>query len=147
MIRFGSGLRGLRIRWLSKFISIILFPVAIFVFMASKGMLTWCVNAIKRDKWCALEFSLVAFYCLLNMFFRHSRYKEPLQYFGHRSVTVMSEKLSLVTCTSCGKPIPPGSESTKFLCPSCGEIQMKRDGKCRKFGRLCKCPKWGVQGP
>ena len=26
----------------------------------------------------------------------------------------MSEKLSLVTCTSCGKPIPPGSESTKF---------------------------------
>jgi hypothetical protein len=40
MISFGSGLRGLRIRWLSKFISIILFPVAIFVFMASKVMLT-----------------------------------------------------------------------------------------------------------
>ena len=55
--------------------------------------------------------------------------------------------LSLVTCTSCGKPIPPGSESTKFLCPNCGEIQIKRDGKCRKFGRLYKCPKCGFQGP
>jgi len=62
---------------------------------------------------------------------------------------VMTERnaLSLVTCTSCGKPIPPGSESTKFLCPSCGEIQIKRDGKCRKFGRLYKCPKCGFQGP
>ncbi|MGZ4851402.1 MAG: zinc finger domain-containing protein, partial [Candidatus Bathyarchaeia archaeon] len=60
---------------------------------------------------------------LLNVIF-HSRYKEPLQYERQRCVTVMSEKLSLVTCTSCGKPIPPGSESTKFLCPNCGEIQI-----------------------
>ena len=62
-------------------------------------------------------------------------------------VSVMSEKLSLVTCTSCGKPIPPGSESTKFLCPNCGDIQIKRDGKCRKFGRIYKCPKCGFSGP
>jgi hypothetical protein len=63
---------------------------------------------------------------------------------------IMTERattLSLVTCTSCGKPIPPGSESTKFLCPNCGEIQIKRDGKCRKFGRLYKCPKCGFTGP
>ena len=68
----------------------------------------------------------------------------------HGEIDAMSEKsgmLSLVTCTSCGKPIPPGSESTKFLCPSCGEIQIKRDGKCRKFGRHYKCPKCGFTGP
>ncbi|HKZ87780.1 MAG TPA: zinc finger domain-containing protein [Candidatus Bathyarchaeia archaeon] len=63
----------------------------------------------------------------------------------------MAEKtatsLSLTTCTSCGKPIAPGSESTKFLCPQCGEIQIKRDGKCRKFGRPYKCPKCGFTGP
>jgi predicted RNA-binding Zn-ribbon protein involved in translation (DUF1610 family) len=82
-----------------------------------------------------------------NSQFEHSKYKEPLQYERQRSVTVMSEKLALVTCTSCGKPIPPGSESTKFLCPQCGEIQIKRDGKCRKFGRLYKCPKCGFSGP
>jgi predicted RNA-binding Zn-ribbon protein involved in translation (DUF1610 family) len=64
-----------------------------------------------------------------------------------RSGNFMSERLSLVTCTSCGKPIPPGSESTKFQCPNCGEIQIKRDGKCRKFGRLYKCPKCGFTGP
>jgi Zn-ribbon RNA-binding protein len=58
-----------------------------------------------------------------------------------------SSSLSLTTCTSCGKPIPPGTEATKFLCPNCGEIQMKRDGKCRKFGRPYKCPKCGFTGP
>jgi len=65
-------------------------------------------------------------------------------------MSIMTERqtaLSLVTCTSCGKPIPPGSESTKFLCPNCGEIQIKRDGKCRKFGRIYKCPKCGFTGP
>jgi len=73
--------------------------------------------------------------------------RELAKYFANKEVSVMSEKLSLVTCTSCGKPIPPGSESTKFLCPNCGEIQIKRDGKCRKFGRLFKCPNCGFQGP
>lgn len=65
-------------------------------------------------------------------------------------ISFMSEKtgtLSLVTCTSCGKPIPPSTEATKFLCPNCGEIQIKRDGKCRKFGRPYKCPKCGFIGP
>jgi predicted RNA-binding Zn-ribbon protein involved in translation (DUF1610 family) len=61
--------------------------------------------------------------------------------------TATAPTLSLVTCTSCGKPIAPGSESTKFLCPNCGEIQIKRDGKCRKFGRPYKCPKCGFTGP
>jgi predicted RNA-binding Zn-ribbon protein involved in translation (DUF1610 family) len=63
---------------------------------------------------------------------------------------MMSEKtatLSLTTCSSCGKPIPPGTEATKFLCPNCGEIQIKRCGKCRKFGRAYKCPKCGFTGP
>ncbi|MGQ9726445.1 MAG: zinc finger domain-containing protein, partial [Candidatus Bathycorpusculaceae bacterium] len=39
--------------------------------------------------------------------------------------------LTLVTCTSCGKPISPGTEATKFLCPNCGEILIRRCGKCR----------------
>jgi predicted RNA-binding Zn-ribbon protein involved in translation (DUF1610 family) len=62
----------------------------------------------------------------------------------------MEEKaatLSLVTCTSCAKPIQPGTEATKFLCPNCGEIQIKRCGKCRQFGRMYKCPKCGFTGP
>jgi predicted RNA-binding Zn-ribbon protein involved in translation (DUF1610 family) len=67
----------------------------------------------------------------------------------HRRGNQMSEgtTLSLVTCTSCGKPIQPGTEATKFLCPNCGEIQIKRCGKCRKFGRTYKCPKCGFIGP
>jgi predicted RNA-binding Zn-ribbon protein involved in translation (DUF1610 family) len=75
--------------------------------------------------------------------------RNPYNLKPQRSVTLMTERtaLSLVTCTSCGKPIAPGSESTKFLCPNCGEIQIKRDGKCRKFGRMYKCPKCGFSGP
>ncbi|MCJ7767450.1 zinc finger domain-containing protein [Candidatus Bathyarchaeota archaeon] len=53
----------------------------------------------------------------------------------------------LTTCTSCWKPIAPGGEATKFLCPNCGEIQIKRCAKCRKFGRPYKCPKCGLVGP
>ena len=80
----------------------------------------------------------------------HSRYKEDQHLTTeHGEQTKMTERttLSLVTCTSCGKPIPPGTESTKFMCPSCGDIQIKRDGKCRKFGRTYKCPKCGFIGP
>ncbi len=99
------------------------------------------------DKCSFRFFQIILISLAINTDSKHSRYKEPLQYERQRSVTVMSEKLSLVTCTSCGKPIPPGSESTKFLCPNCGEIQIKRDGKCRKFGRLYKCPKCGFSGP
>jgi predicted RNA-binding Zn-ribbon protein involved in translation (DUF1610 family) len=58
-----------------------------------------------------------------------------------------TETLTLVTCTSCGKPIPPGTEATKFLCPNCGEIVIRRCAKCRKFGRPYKCPKCGFVGP
>jgi hypothetical protein len=83
----------------------------------------------------------------------HSRYKGDKRYKPSRKRNHMEQKppttptLSLVTCTSCGKPIAPGSEATKFLCPNCGEIQIKRDGKCRKFGRPYKCPKCGFTGP
>src|SRR4030042_78462 len=75
--------------------------------------------------------------------------QHPYNLKPQRSVQLMTERnpLSLVTCTSCGKPIAPGSESTKFLCPNCGELQIKRDGKCRKFGRPYKCPKCGLPGP
>jgi predicted RNA-binding Zn-ribbon protein involved in translation (DUF1610 family) len=81
---------------------------------------------------------------------KHIKYKEVLQLQNrHRGIT-MAEKaatLSFATCTSCGKPIPPGAESTKFLCPNCGEIQIRRCAKCRKFGRAYKCPKCGYIFP
>jgi predicted RNA-binding Zn-ribbon protein involved in translation (DUF1610 family) len=62
----------------------------------------------------------------------------------------MSEKaltITLATCTSCGKPIPPRAEATKFPCPDCGEIIIRRCVRCRKFGRPYKCPKCGFTGP
>jgi predicted RNA-binding Zn-ribbon protein involved in translation (DUF1610 family) len=69
--------------------------------------------------------------------------------YPYRGIT-MAEKTAaivLVTCTSCGKPILPGAEATKFLCPNCGEILIRRCVKCRKFGRQYKCPKCGFVGP
>ncbi|MGQ9551876.1 MAG: zinc finger domain-containing protein, partial [Candidatus Bathycorpusculaceae bacterium] len=79
----------------------------------------------------------------------HRRYKGDLQLQTIIKVNLMSEKaaLSLATCTSCSKPLQPGTEATKFLCPNCGEIQIRRCGKCRKFGRQYKCPKCGFIGP
>ncbi|MGB9959195.1 MAG: zinc finger domain-containing protein [Candidatus Bathyarchaeales archaeon] len=62
-------------------------------------------------------------------------------------MTEKASTLTLVTCTNCGKPIPPGAEATKFLCPNCGEIMIRRCAKCRKFGRTYKCPKCGFTGP
>ena len=63
----------------------------------------------------------------------------------------MSEKPEVVAsmpmCTSCHKIISPSTEATKFQCPSCGEITIWRDGRCRKFGRPYKCPKCGFEGP
>ncbi|MFW6111099.1 MAG: zinc finger domain-containing protein [Thermoproteota archaeon] len=58
-----------------------------------------------------------------------------------------SSNLKLLTCTSCGKPIPPDTGSTRFLCPNCGEIRIRRCSKCRQFGRSYKCPKCGFVGP
>jgi predicted RNA-binding Zn-ribbon protein involved in translation (DUF1610 family) len=60
----------------------------------------------------------------------------------------MAEKeLTLITCTSCGKTILPGTGTTKFLCPQCGDILMQRCTKCRQFGRTYRCPKCGFIGP
>ncbi|MBS7659548.1 MAG: zinc finger domain-containing protein [Candidatus Bathyarchaeia archaeon] len=55
--------------------------------------------------------------------------------------------LTLTSCTSCGKPIPPATKATKFPCPNCGEIIIRRCEKCRNFGRQYKCPKCGFTGP
>ncbi|MDH4221712.1 MAG: zinc finger domain-containing protein, partial [Candidatus Bathyarchaeota archaeon] len=32
-------------------------------------------------------------------------------------------------------------------CPNCGEIDIWRCSKCRKFGRPYRCPKCGFAGP
>ncbi|WNZ30387.1 MAG: DUF1610 domain-containing protein [Candidatus Bathyarchaeota archaeon] len=50
-------------------------------------------------------------------------------------------------CMSCNRIIPPGEDSTKTLCPDCGEILIWRCAKCRQFGRHYKCPKCGFTGP
>ncbi|MEM2110764.1 MAG: zinc finger domain-containing protein [Candidatus Bathyarchaeia archaeon] len=50
-------------------------------------------------------------------------------------------------CTSCNRIITPEMEATKFLCPNCGEITIRRCSKCRKFRRQYKCPKCGFVGP
>ena len=81
---------------------------------------------------------------------RHRRYKEASQLQNQYVDEPMSEKtatLLMITCTSCGKPIPPRTEATKFLCPNCGELPIKRCRKCRKFGRQYKCPKCSFVGP
>jgi len=55
--------------------------------------------------------------------------------------------VAMPACTSCHRLIPPGMESTKFLCPSCGEIQIWRCARCRNFARSYRCPKCGFTGP
>ncbi|HDN62827.1 MAG TPA: DUF1610 domain-containing protein [Candidatus Bathyarchaeota archaeon] len=41
----------------------------------------------------------------------------------------------------------PGSEATKFLCPNCGDITIRRCKRCRVFARPYRCPKCGFTGP
>ncbi|UCH70967.1 MAG: DUF1610 domain-containing protein [Candidatus Bathyarchaeota archaeon] len=55
--------------------------------------------------------------------------------------------ISVPTCTSCHRIIAPGTEATKFSCPSCGDIIIWRCAKCRKFGRPYRCPKCQFTGP
>lgn len=58
-----------------------------------------------------------------------------------------SASLQMPICTSCNRPIPPGTDATKFPCPNCGEIIIWRCAKCRKFGRTYRCPSCGFVGP
>ena len=49
-------------------------------------------------------------------------------------------------CTSCGRALPsPGG--TQFPCPSCGEVTIGRDARCRDQSVIYRCPKCGFEGP
>ncbi|MDH5815555.1 MAG: zinc finger domain-containing protein [Candidatus Nezhaarchaeota archaeon] len=58
----------------------------------------------------------------------------------------MSE-VQLPLCSSCKRPITPGTKGTKFYCPNCGESLFWRCWYCRKHAKPYKCPKCGFQGP
>ncbi|MDH5450172.1 MAG: zinc finger domain-containing protein [Candidatus Bathyarchaeota archaeon] len=62
-------------------------------------------------------------------------------------MTETTTTITIPTCTSCHRTIPPETEATKFPCPNCGEIIIWRCSRCRKFGRPYKCPKCGFTGP
>jgi len=55
--------------------------------------------------------------------------------------------LTVPTCTSCGRPIPPYSRGVRFKCPNCGETTIWRCEKCRKLVNKYVCPKCGFEGP
>ncbi|MBE18705.1 MAG: RNA-binding protein [Thaumarchaeota archaeon] len=59
----------------------------------------------------------------------------------------MSDQLEIPNCTSCSRPILPGSLSVKFLCPACNETIIWRCPKCRTFTRTYSCSDCGFQGP
>ncbi|MEM0240786.1 MAG: zinc finger domain-containing protein [Candidatus Nezhaarchaeales archaeon] len=55
--------------------------------------------------------------------------------------------MQLPLCSSCKRPITPGTKGTKFYCPNCGESLFWRCWYCRKHAKPYKCPKCGFQGP
>ncbi len=81
--------------------------------------------------------------------FLASFYKGVYGIWSSLEVPQLSREASVTmpTCTSCSRIIPPGVEATKFPCPSCGEITIWRCSRCRNFGRAYRCPKCGFTGP
>ncbi|MFP3189884.1 MAG: zinc finger domain-containing protein [Thermoproteota archaeon] len=58
-----------------------------------------------------------------------------------------SEKLSLVRCSSCNRPIPPYERAIKFPCPNCGRTTIIRCERCRKLVNNYICINCGFKGP
>ncbi|MGI0055157.1 MAG: zinc finger domain-containing protein [Thermoplasmata archaeon] len=50
------------------------------------------------------------------------------------------------TCTSCGAALPVRG-STEFPCPSCGQVTIGRDPRCRDQSVIYRCPSCGFEGP
>ncbi|MBR9680468.1 MAG: RNA-binding protein [Candidatus Altiarchaeota archaeon] len=49
-------------------------------------------------------------------------------------------------CITCSSDLSTVSNSTKFTCPSCGEKDINRCGKCRLSAKVWKC-ECGFEGP
>ncbi|MFW6449589.1 MAG: zinc finger domain-containing protein [Nanoarchaeota archaeon] len=50
-------------------------------------------------------------------------------------------------CSSCKKDITNDIGSTRFNCPSCGNVEVVRCYDCRKLGTRYKCHECGFEGP
>lgn len=53
---------------------------------------------------------------------------------------------SELRCTSCGRAVP-AKGATLFPCPSCGQVTIGRDARCRDQSVLYVCPSCGFNGP
>ena len=52
-----------------------------------------------------------------------------------------------LNCTGCGRIIASTESAVRFNCPNCGEYEVWRCERCRKFGRTYLCPKCDFVGP
>jgi Zn-ribbon RNA-binding protein len=52
-----------------------------------------------------------------------------------------------VICTSCKKKIANLKATTRFMCPSCGKVEIIRCGHCREIVTRYRCPGCGFEGP
>lgn len=64
-----------------------------------------------------------------------------------KPLTGMVDPTSARICSSCGLNIAAIPSGVTFACPSCGELEINRCGKCRKAGRKYTCAKCGFTGP
>ncbi len=54
--------------------------------------------------------------------------------------------VAVLRCTSCGRPVP-AKGATQFPCPSCGQVTIARDARCRDQSVSYRCPSCGFEGP
>ncbi|MHA1379994.1 MAG: zinc finger domain-containing protein [Candidatus Helarchaeota archaeon] len=52
-----------------------------------------------------------------------------------------------LNCSGCGRIIESTNKAVKFNCPNCGEFEIWRCERCRKFSRNYRCPKCDFIGP
>ncbi len=56
------------------------------------------------------------------------------------------QKIKL-NCSGCGRIIESTNKAVKFTCPNCGEYEIWRCERCRKFSRSYRCAKCDFIGP
>ena len=59
----------------------------------------------------------------------------------------MSERLSLVTCTSCGKPIPPGTNPQNSSAPTAEKSRLNGTGNAANSDASTNVQNAGFTGP
>jgi len=56
------------------------------------------------------------------------------------------QSVTVIHCTSCGRAVP-AKGATQFPCPSCGQVTIGRDARCRDQSVPYRCPNCGFEGP